>query len=226
MFRARGEGVSETGMWAYACGVIYSAWAQCTIGPLQTKWQSMAKCRLFDFAFELSLIFTLYKLFSRWSETTCILFLQCHQLVRSSVGIPVPPKFVVSVGCIAWNSWSGDRNKMPKLPWHGGWMYNRHLATRDPKLCAVFELPFAFHPPSAERCVVELVPKLQGRKLANKNQPLWNTVSTAFEHEQGLVLLLASASVVGCGGALLSQRHRHRRLQAGLRCSQQDRIVS
>ena len=61
---------------------------------------------------------------------------------------------------------------MPKLPWHGGWMYNRHLATRDPKLCAVFELPFAFHPPSAERCVVELVPKLQGRKLANKNQPL------------------------------------------------------
>lgn len=47
MFRARGEGVSETGMWAYACGAIYSAWAPCIIDPLQTKWQSMAKCRLF-----------------------------------------------------------------------------------------------------------------------------------------------------------------------------------
>ena len=47
MFRARGEGVSETGMWAYACGAIYSAWAPCTIDPLQTKWQNMAKCRLF-----------------------------------------------------------------------------------------------------------------------------------------------------------------------------------
>ncbi len=93
-FRARGEGVSETGMWAYACGAIYSAWAQCTMDPLQTKWQSMAKCRLFDFAFELSLIFTLYKLFGRWSETTCILFLQCHQLVRSSVGILVPLKLL------------------------------------------------------------------------------------------------------------------------------------